>query len=271
MLIKPIALWRSRCRRRCRILRSLFRELKQQRRLQLRKRHLKSEVALPETLSRLIHLVKFVKCWQIFWSWILQDYIKFRKWKGKLLSCDLGLERERHHIASFDVGGDESLASKSSLCGSNVFGESKIKADYWPGQSLVKKCFEGWPRRVPFKTARLHPESWINRLCQQSWHVLICGESESYWERVFWWYFARINCGNIVLGWLWIVLWVPRTWLIVWFSEVSVDRQICGMSWRSCYKNIVYKYKNALWVFSWSNFVLDNQLWGQERWILGMF
>ena len=47
-----------------------------------------------------------------------------------LLSCDLGLETERHHIASFDVGGDESLASQSSLCGSNVFGEGKIKADY---------------------------------------------------------------------------------------------------------------------------------------------
>ena len=139
---------------------------------------------------------------------------------------------------------------------------AKLKLIYWPGQSLVKKCFEGWPRRVPSKTARL---------CQQSWHVLICRESESYWERVFWWYFARISCGNIVLGWLWIVLSVPRTWLIVRFPEVSVDRQISGMSWRSCYKNIVYKYKNALWVFSWSNFVLDSQLWGQERWILGMF
>ena len=28
---------------------------------------------------------------------------------------NLGLETERHHIASFDVGGDESLASKSSF------------------------------------------------------------------------------------------------------------------------------------------------------------
>ena len=53
----------------------------------------------------------------------------------------------------------------------------------------------------------------------------LCGESESYWERVMWWYFARIKCGNIVSGWLWIVLSVPRTWLIVWFPEV-VDRQI---------------------------------------------
>ena len=31
------------------------------------------------------------------------------------VNTDLGLEMERHHIASFDVGGDESLASKSSF------------------------------------------------------------------------------------------------------------------------------------------------------------
>ena len=62
----------------------------------------------------------------------------------------------------------------------------------------------------------------------------LCGESESYWERerVRWWYFALIKCGNIVSGWLWIVLSVPRTWLILWVPEV-VDRQISGMSWRS--------------------------------------
>ena len=42
------------------------RELKQQRRRRLRKRHLKSEVALLQTLSRLIHLVQFVKCWKFF-------------------------------------------------------------------------------------------------------------------------------------------------------------------------------------------------------------
>ena len=36
---------------------TLIRELKQQRRRRLRKRHLKSEFALPETLSRLFHLV----------------------------------------------------------------------------------------------------------------------------------------------------------------------------------------------------------------------
>ena len=42
------------------------RELKQQRRQRLPKRHLKSEVALLQTLSLLFHLVQFVKCWQFF-------------------------------------------------------------------------------------------------------------------------------------------------------------------------------------------------------------
>ena len=39
------------------------RELKQPRRRRLRKRHLKSEVALLQTLSCLFRLVQFVKCW----------------------------------------------------------------------------------------------------------------------------------------------------------------------------------------------------------------
>ena len=46
--------------------RLFIRELKQQRRRRLRKRHLKSEFALLQTLSRLFHLVYFVKYWQMF-------------------------------------------------------------------------------------------------------------------------------------------------------------------------------------------------------------
>ena len=42
-----------------------LRELQQQLRRRLRKRHLKSEFALPQTLSRFFQLVQFVKCWQI--------------------------------------------------------------------------------------------------------------------------------------------------------------------------------------------------------------
>ena len=42
-----------------------LREIQQQLRRRLRKRHLKSEFALLQTLSRLFQLVQFVKCWQI--------------------------------------------------------------------------------------------------------------------------------------------------------------------------------------------------------------
>ena len=60
----------------------------------------------------------------------------------------------------------------------------------------------------------------------------LCGESESYWERVMWWYFALIKCGNIVSSWLWIVISVLRTWLIVWFRKV-VDRDFRKIDSRS--------------------------------------
>ena len=45
----------------------IIRELKQQRRRQLRKRYLKSELTLPQTLLRLFHVVLFlVKRWPSF-------------------------------------------------------------------------------------------------------------------------------------------------------------------------------------------------------------
>ena len=43
-----------------------IRQFIQRLRRRLRKRHLKSEFALPQTWSHLFHLVKFVKCWQSF-------------------------------------------------------------------------------------------------------------------------------------------------------------------------------------------------------------
>ena len=46
----------------------VVREFKQQQRRRLRKRHLKSDVALLQTLSRLFHLAQFVKSWQFFFS-----------------------------------------------------------------------------------------------------------------------------------------------------------------------------------------------------------
>ena len=69
----------------------------------------------------------------------------------------------------------------------------------------------------------------MNLLSRKSLHVMIYGEK------------GRFKGVNIVPGWLWIVLTALRTWLIVRFPEV-VDRQNLGMSWCSCYKNIVYKH-----------------------------
>ena len=61
---------------------ALNKELKQHRRRRLRKRHLKSEVALLQTLSRLFHRVKFVKFWQFFLE--LNSKSLYRR---KSLSC----------------------------------------------------------------------------------------------------------------------------------------------------------------------------------------
>ena len=79
--------------------RPYIRELKQQRRRRLQKRHLKSEFAPLQTLSRLFHLVYFVKCWQMFWSSILKTVSKLRKRKE---SCCLvfpsSTKREFRHF-----------------------------------------------------------------------------------------------------------------------------------------------------------------------------
>ena len=43
-----------------------LKSMEQQQRLRLQKHHLKSEVTPLQTLSRLFHLVQYVKCWQFF-------------------------------------------------------------------------------------------------------------------------------------------------------------------------------------------------------------
>ena len=64
------------------------REFNQQRRRRLRKRPgLISEVALHETLSRLFHLVSFVKCWQFS-----------RELNSKRLYLSLGKEKESRSL-----------------------------------------------------------------------------------------------------------------------------------------------------------------------------
>ena len=63
-----------------------IRELKQRQRRRLRKRHLKSEVVLPQTLSCLFHLVFFFQMLVNFLgSGILKDCIKVQEKKKKIV------------------------------------------------------------------------------------------------------------------------------------------------------------------------------------------
>ena len=111
---------------------------------------------------------------QVSWlSNMLPYFVPF--WRNEWDS-DLGLETERHRMTtSLDVGGDESLASKSSSLGV----KSIRREQNWCWfltllvRDLVKNCFDGRPLCVSFKTVLRHPGSWINPLRQESLHVMI--------------------------------------------------------------------------------------------------
>ena len=112
---------------------------------------------------------------------------------------------------------------------------SRVVVWMFPRSNLGVSLFPlllDWPGSLCllFKVAYVHAGSWINRLCQESLHVMMIyvAKRELFRERVISWYFARIKCGDILPGWLWMVLSVLRIRLIVWFSEV-VDRQYSGM------------------------------------------
>ena len=78
------------------------RDLKQQRQRQLWERHLKSEFAQLETLSRSFHLVQFVKCWQIFLK--LNSYRLYRSsGKEKESRCLLFTPSTKREIRHFHV------------------------------------------------------------------------------------------------------------------------------------------------------------------------
>ena len=102
---------------------NVVRELWQQRRRRLRKRHLKSEVALLQTLSRLFHLVHFVKCWKFLLELILKDVWKFGKRKRKSWSFVHVLHKAYFHVV--DVQWHQRNVQKSvmhvqSICFTNL-------------------------------------------------------------------------------------------------------------------------------------------------------
>ena len=77
-------------------------ELKQQRRRRLRKRHLKNEFALLQNLSRLFHLVQFVKGWQFFLESNSQRLYR-RSGKGKESRCLVFSSSTKREIRYFHV------------------------------------------------------------------------------------------------------------------------------------------------------------------------
>ena len=79
---------------------SNIRGLKQQRRQRLRKRQIKSEFALLQTLSRLFHLVQFVRCGRIFLEFNSKGlYQDSEKEKGsRRLAFTFSTKREIRHF-----------------------------------------------------------------------------------------------------------------------------------------------------------------------------
>ena len=74
----------------------------QRQRRRLRKRHLQSEFALPQTKSRLFHLLKFVKCWQSFLE-LNSNGLHQSSGKEKGSCCLLLLSSTKREIRQFHV------------------------------------------------------------------------------------------------------------------------------------------------------------------------
>ena len=60
---------------------------------------------------------------------------------------------------------------------------TKLKLISDQARDFVKNCFEGRRPCVPFKTARLHPGSGINRLSEESLHAMIYVEKARVIDR----------------------------------------------------------------------------------------
>ena len=74
------------------------------RRRRLQKRHVKSKVALLQTLSRLLHLVQFIKCWLSFWRNSEGLYQRSEKKKeSRCLVFASSTKSEIRHFHSVDV------------------------------------------------------------------------------------------------------------------------------------------------------------------------
>ena len=116
-----------------------IRELKQQRRRQLRKRHLKSEVSLLHTLSRLFHLAQFIKCWQF--SLELNSKRLHRSWGKKKSRCLVFTSSIKHENRRFHVVVVQWMqrnVQKSVM---------HVQSCFFANQNLLVFCHSRWRRR----------------------------------------------------------------------------------------------------------------------------
>ena len=133
----------------------------------------------------------------------------------------------------------------------------EIHADFWPGQRLSKKLCGRRGLYVSFSTDGLHPGSWINRLS-------VSRESTMWWfmwrrrefYRVIWRCFARVKCGSIMSGFR-KCCDCHESHLLCDLSKTLTDKtQVCG--WAHVTRIVCAKHKNASWVFSVGDFVLES-------------
>ena len=113
-----------------RVLLYVNRELKQQQ-WQLRKRHLKSEFALLQTLSCIFHLVQFVKCWQIFLELNFKGLYQSSE-KEKESRWLVFMSSTKHEIRQFHVvvvqRRQRNVQKKHDACSKMMFCQSKPTA-----------------------------------------------------------------------------------------------------------------------------------------------
>ena len=141
----------------------VIRKLKQQRRRRqrrrLRKRHLKSEVVLLQTLSFSFHLVQFLKCWKFVWELDSNRLYRSSGKKSKIVVLCLPTSSTKREISHFLVvvvqwpqrNVQKSVAARAKLlfCQSNLllFCRSRWRRRRRCLSSLMFDCY---PPRYPF-------------------------------------------------------------------------------------------------------------------------
>ena len=85
------------------VVRVFKQQQRRRRRRRLRKRHLKSEVALLQTLSRLFHLVQFVKSWEFFFLELNSKRLYQSSEIGEESRCLLFTASKKGEITHFHI------------------------------------------------------------------------------------------------------------------------------------------------------------------------